>query len=80
MELIVICLLMLKKNYKFKAGDSQIVANPLCLGNISEDFSGANLFLILVLIIDRATAVDDVLDIHKYLMNKNGIAENIWIY
>ena len=29
---------------KFKAKDSEIVANPLCLGNISEDFSVANIF------------------------------------
>ena len=29
--------------YKFKAKDSQIVANPLCLGNISEDYSVDNL-------------------------------------
>ena len=43
---------------KFKAKDSEIVANPLCLGNISEDLSSANrkkldcmvLFLTLVLI------------------------------
>ena len=28
---------------KFKANDSEIVANPLCLGNISEDFSRGNL-------------------------------------
>ena len=28
---------------KFKAKDSEIVANPLCLGNISEDFSLANM-------------------------------------
>ena len=28
---------------KFKAKDSEIVANPLCLGNISEDFSVANI-------------------------------------
>ena len=28
---------------KFKAKDSEIVANPLCLGNISEDFSVANM-------------------------------------
>ena len=43
---------------KIKAKDSEIVANPLCLGNISEDFSSANmkkidymdLFLTLVLI------------------------------
>ena len=43
---------------KFKAKDFEIVANPLCLGNISEDFSTANMkkqdykdmFMILVLI------------------------------
>ena len=28
---------------KFKAKDSEIVANPLCLGNISEDFPSANM-------------------------------------
>ena len=28
---------------KFKAKDSEIVVNPLCLGNISEDFSSANM-------------------------------------
>ena len=28
---------------KFKAKDSEIVANPLCLGNTSEDFSVANM-------------------------------------
>ena len=28
---------------KFKAKDSEIVADPLCLGNISEDFSLANM-------------------------------------
>ena len=28
---------------KFKAKDSEIIANPLCLGNISEDFFVANL-------------------------------------
>ena len=46
------------KIIKFKAKDSEIVANPLCLGNISEDVSVVNmkkldytdLFLILVLI------------------------------
>ena len=29
--------------YKFKAKDSQIAPNPLCLGNISEDWSTDNL-------------------------------------
>ena len=28
---------------KFKATDSEIVANSLCLGNISEDFSSGNM-------------------------------------
>ena len=29
--------------YKFKAKDSQIVASPLCLGNISKDWSSDNM-------------------------------------
>ena len=45
---------------KFKAKGYEIVENPLCLGNISEDFSVTNikkhdymeLFMILVLIIE----------------------------
>ena len=48
-----------KKFFYFKAKDSEIVATPLCLGNISKDFSVDNmkkmgyldLFMILVLII-----------------------------
>ena len=28
---------------KFKAKDSEIVATPLCLGNISKDFPGDNM-------------------------------------
>ena len=44
--------------YKFKAKDSKIAASPLCLGNISEDWSVGNMkkldlvvmFMILVLI------------------------------
>ena len=29
--------------YKFKAKDSEIVASPLCLGNISKDWSVGNM-------------------------------------
>ena len=29
--------------YKFKAKDSEIVASPLCLGNISQDWSTDNI-------------------------------------
>ena len=65
---------------KFKANDSEIVANPLCLGNISEDFSSTNMKRaglygsVFDISIDyRVTAVDDILDIHKYLVKKNSI-------
>ena len=65
---------------KFKAKDSEIVANPLCLGNISEDFSVANMkkiglygYVYDFSVDYRAIAVDDILDIQKYLMEKNKI-------
>ena len=70
--------------YKFKAKDSEIVASPLCLGNISKDFSVDNVGkkttkktgLLNGYVYDfsvdyDAIAVDDILDIHKYLMEKN---------
>ena len=69
-----------KEIIKFKAKDPEIVANPLCLGNISEAFSVANMkktglygsFFDFSLDY-RAIAVDDMLDIYKYLMKKNNI-------
>ena len=39
-----------KELHKFKVKDSETVASPLCLGNISKDFSVDNTFMILVLI------------------------------
>ena len=66
--------------HKFKAKDSEIVASPLCLGNISKDFSvdnmrktGLNSYVYDFSVDYDAVAVDDILDIHKYLMEKNGI-------
>ena len=66
--------------HKFKAKDSEIVASPLCLGNISKDFSVDNMketelngYVYNFSVDYDATAVDDILDIHKYLMEKNGI-------
>ena len=62
--------------YKFKAKDSEIVATPLCLENISNDWSAGNekkqgLMSVCGLSVDYdATDVDDVLGIHKYLMKK----------
>ena len=66
--------------YKFKAKDSEIVASPLCLGNISKDWStdnmkktGFNGYVYDFSVDYDATDVDDILDIHKYLMKKNNI-------
>ena len=64
--------------YKFKAKDSEVVASPLCLGNISVDNmkkkTGLNGYVHDFSVDYDAIAVDDILDIHKYLMEKNGIA------
>ena len=65
---------------KFKAKDSKIVATPLCLGNISKYVFEYNMkktafyeYVEDFIAGFDAIAVDDVLDIHKYLMKKNGI-------
>ena len=66
--------------HKFKANDSEIVATLLCLRNISKDFSldnmkrkGLNGYVYNFSADCDAIAVDDILDIHKYLTEKNGI-------
>ena len=66
--------------HKFKAKDSEIAATPLCLGNISKELSVDNMkknrikWYVYDFSLDYdAIAVDDILDIHKYLMEKNGI-------
>ena len=65
---------------KFKAKDSEIVATPLCLGNVSKDWSvdnlkdtGLNGYVYDFSVNYDATAVDDIKDIHRYLMKKNNI-------
>ena len=69
---------------KFKAKDSEIVASPLCLGNISKDWSvdnmkktGFNGYVYDFSVDYDATAVDDIKDIHKYLMKKNNIVQYV---
>ena len=64
---------------KFKAKVS-VVANLLCLGNFSKDLSTDNIKkngfyeCAYDFSIDYdAIAVNDILDIHKYLMKKNSI-------
>ena len=66
--------------YKFKAKDSKIVATPLCLGNISKDWSvnnmkktGFNGYDFDFSVDYDAIVVDDIKDIHKYLMKRNNI-------
>ena len=66
--------------HKFKAKDSDIKATPLCSGNISKDWTvdnmektGLNRYVYDFSLDYDAIAVDDVLDIHNYLMKKNGI-------
>ena len=65
---------------KFKAKDSETVASPLCLGNISKDWSVKNMkrtgftgYVYDFSIDYNAVTVSDILDIHKYLIEKNKI-------
>ena len=66
--------------HKFKAKDYEIVTNPLCLGNISKDWSVDNMKktrwngYVYDFIVDyNPNAVVDIEDIHKYSMEKNGV-------
>ena len=65
--------------HKFKVKDSEIVASPLCLGNISKDFSvdnkktGLNGYVYDFSANYDAIAVDDILDMAYYGIALNGI-------
>ena len=66
--------------YKFKAKDYEILVGPICLGNISKDWSVDNMkrtgftgYVCDFSVDYNATDVDDNKDIHKYLMKKNRI-------
>ena len=65
------------KIIKFKAKDSEIVPSPLCLGNISKDWSVDNMkktgftgYLYDFSVDYNSIAVDNIKDFHKYLMEK----------
>ena len=65
---------------KFKAKYSEIVVTPLCLGNISKDWSldnmkdtGLNGYVYDFTVDYNAVVVDGIKAIHKYLMKKNNI-------
>ena len=67
--------------YKFKSKYSNIVAGPVCLGNISKDWSLDNMkktgftgYVYDFSVDYDPVAVDYIKDIYKYLMKKNNIA------
>ena len=79
MQQAVVYLLMVQI-YRFKAKDSEIVATPLCLGNISKDVpvdnmkrTGLNGYAFNFSAHYDAFAVNDILEIHKHLMKKNNM-------
>ena len=66
--------------HEVKTKDSEIIAAPMCLGNISRDFSvdnmkktGLNGYVYDFSVDYDFIADDKILDIHKYLMKTNGI-------
>ena len=68
------------KLIKFKAKDSELDDNILCLGNISKDFSVVNMKktglhgTVYEFSVDYgAIPVDNILNIHKYLIKKHNI-------
>ena len=68
------------ENHKFKTKNSEITAAPICLGNISRDFTvdnmkktGLNGYVYDFSVDYNAIANDKILDVHKYLMKKNNI-------
>ena len=65
---------------KFKAKYSEIVASPLCLGHISKDWSVDNMkrtgfsgYVYNFSVGYDDIEVNNIKDIHKYLMEKNYI-------
>ena len=68
------------ETYKFKANDSDIFADPTCLGNISKVWSVDNMkktgfagYVFDFSIDYYPISVDNINDIHKYLMKKKNI-------
>ena len=65
---------------KFKAKDSEILLSPLCLGNVSKDWSiddmkktGFSGYVYDFSVDYNVTDVNGIKDIQKYLMKKNDI-------
>ena len=69
-----------KEIHKFLAKDPMIALNNLCLQNVSKDFSASNMkktwfngYIYDFNVDYNSIGIDDILDIHKYLMEKNDI-------
>ena len=73
-----------KEIVKFKAKDSEIVASPLCLGNISKDWSTDNMkkselngyvyeFNVDYIDVSKSDITENMPFIHKYFMLKYNI-------
>ena len=72
-----------KEIHKFKAKDFENVATPLCLGNISKDWTVDNLkktrligYVYGFSVDYKAVSAVIIPDIHKYLMTKNDMIKN----
>ena len=68
------------ETYKLKAKDSEILVDPMSLGNISKDWSVDNMkrsgftgYVYDFSVDYEPLVVDDIKNIHKYLMKKNDI-------
>ena len=68
--------------YKFKAKDSETAVGPICLGNISKNWSVGNMkkagftgYVYGFSVDYDPVAVDDIKNIHKYLMKKT---KTVW--
>ena len=72
--------------YKVKAKDAEILVSPLCLGKISKDWSTGNMkksgltgYVYDFSVDNNTVTVDDIKDIHNYLMKKNNMI-NMYAY
>ena len=76
-----------KEIIDFKAKDSEITPYSLRLGGLSKDFAVGYITAtgltgnIYGFSVDYSAITNDkILDIHKYLMEKNDKVRNVWIY
>ena len=68
------------KMYQFKTKDSEIKKYPLCLGNVSKDFTAINMnktglngYFYEFFVDYNIIGTSNIVDIHKYLMKKHNV-------